>query len=105
MLQTEFEFTLTKGFVDKSGNLHREGVMRLATAFDEIQPMKDPRVQANPAYLAVILLARVVVKGRTEPTTIHELVAARDQATEEQKAYAAAPPPEGWDEPVVLTRK
>src|SRR5688572_10400871 len=59
-LQTEFEFLLPKGYVDEEGNLHRQGVMRLATAADEILPMKDHRVQANPAYLTVILLSRVV---------------------------------------------
>jgi len=59
-LQTEFNFTLPHGYVDPEGNLHKEGVMRLATAFDEIAPMKDPRVQANPAYLVVILLSRVI---------------------------------------------
>jgi hypothetical protein len=62
MLQTEFPFTLPRGFVDADGNLHREGVMRLATAYDEIAPMKDPRVQANPGYLVIILLSRVIVK-------------------------------------------
>jgi hypothetical protein len=59
-LQTEFPFTLPHGYVDPEGNLHREGMMRLATAFDEIAPMKDPRVQGNPAYLVVILLSRVI---------------------------------------------
>src|SRR3954447_12876518 len=62
MLQTEFTFTLPKGYLDAEGNLHREGVMRLATAFDEIAPLKDPRVQSNPAYLIVILLARVITR-------------------------------------------
>jgi len=60
MFQTEYAFTLPKGYVDEDGNLHREGVMRLSTAADEILPLKDPRVQRNPAYLVVILLARVV---------------------------------------------
>ena len=59
MLQTEFEFTLLRGYVDKEGNLHKQGVMRLATAADEIAPLRDPRVTANHAYMAVILLARV----------------------------------------------
>lgn len=59
---TEFEFTLPKGYVDKHGNLHREGSMRLATAADEILPLKDPRVQQNPAYLTIILLSRVVTR-------------------------------------------
>ena len=62
MFQTEFEFTLPKGYLDLEGNLHREGVMRLATAADEILPLRDTRVQANPAYLAVILLSRVVTR-------------------------------------------
>jgi hypothetical protein len=60
VLQTEFEFVLPKGYVDESGTLHKEGAVRLVTAADEILPMKDPRVQQNPAYLTVILLSRVV---------------------------------------------
>ncbi|MBF9031842.1 hypothetical protein HKCCE3408_15690 [Rhodobacterales bacterium HKCCE3408] len=60
--QTEIEFRLPKGYVDPDGNLHREGTMRLATAADEILPLKDPRVQANPAYLAIIVLARVITR-------------------------------------------
>jgi hypothetical protein len=50
-LQTEFEFKLPKGFIDNQGNLHREGAMRLATAMDEITPLRDPRVRSNEAYL------------------------------------------------------
>lgn len=60
--QTEYEFTLPKGYVDEHGTLHKKGVMRLATAADEILPQKDPRVQANPAYLSVIVLARVITR-------------------------------------------
>lgn len=60
--QTEFDFTLPKGYVDGDGNLHRDGLMRLATAADEILPLKDPRVQQNPAYLTVILLSRVITR-------------------------------------------
>ncbi|MCX4821043.1 hypothetical protein OG883_14190 [Streptomyces sp. NBC_01142] len=62
MLVTEVEFELPKGYVDAEGNLHRTGVMRLATAADEIYPLKDPRVRNWPAYLVVILLSRVVTK-------------------------------------------
>src|SRR5439155_6949148 len=62
MLQTEFEFTLPCGFLDEDGTLHREGIMRRATAADEILPLKDPRVVKNPAYLVIILLARVVTR-------------------------------------------
>jgi len=61
-LQTEFEFTLPRGFVGPDGVLHRQGRMRLATAMDEIGPLRDPRVRANQAYLAIILLARVITK-------------------------------------------
>ena len=62
MLQTEYEFTLPKGFVDYQGNLHREGMMRLATAMDEITPMRDPRVKQNDAYLSIIILSRVITR-------------------------------------------
>ena len=61
-MQTEFEFTLPRGYTDASGTIHREGVMRLATAYDEIAPTKDPRVRANPAYLVVILFSRVITR-------------------------------------------
>jgi hypothetical protein len=60
--QTEVEFELPKGYVDEAGTLHRRGTMRLATAADEILPLRDPRVQSNEAYLAVIVLARVVTR-------------------------------------------
>ena len=60
--KTEFEFVLPRGYVDQNGDVHKEGSMRLATAADEIAPMRDPRVQQNPAYLTVILLSRVITK-------------------------------------------
>jgi hypothetical protein len=62
MFQTEHEFTLPLGYLDGDGSLHRSGLMRLATAADEILPLKDPRVQGNPAYLVVILLSRVITR-------------------------------------------
>jgi hypothetical protein len=62
VISTEVEFTLPIGYRDAEGTLHRHGVMRLATAGDEILPLKDHRVQANPSYLAIIVLSRVVVK-------------------------------------------
>ena len=61
-LQTEFEFALPRGYIDKDGNLHRHGTMRLSNAKDEILPLQDPRVQRNQAYLIVILLSRVITK-------------------------------------------
>jgi hypothetical protein len=80
MIQTEFEFTLPIGYQDADGLLHREGVMRLATAADEILPLKDGRVQSNQAYLIVILLSRVVTKlgglDQINPKVIEGLYAA-----------------------------
>ena len=67
MFQTEFPFTLPKGYLDRNGELHREGVMRLANAADEILPLKDSRVQQNPGYLTIIILARVITKLGTLP--------------------------------------
>lgn len=61
-IRTEFEFVLPHGYVDAEGTTHRNGVMRMATAADEILPLKDPRVQANPAYLVIILLSRVITR-------------------------------------------
>jgi len=60
VMQTEFVFSLPRGLVDSDGNLHHEGVMRLATAQDEIESLNDPRVQVNEAYLPVVLLSRVI---------------------------------------------
>jgi hypothetical protein len=80
MFQTEYEFTLPLGYVDGEGNLHREGVMRLATAADEILPLKDHRVQSNEAYLIVILLSRVITRlgsvAQVNPKVIEGLYAA-----------------------------
>ena len=60
--QTIFEFTLPKGYVDKKGNLHKKGKMRLATALDEIAPLRDPRVQQNQNYLTIIILSKVIIE-------------------------------------------
>ncbi|NEQ33119.1 MAG: hypothetical protein F6K04_19325 [Leptolyngbya sp. SIO4C5] len=62
MFQTKFEFTLPKGYLDGEGNLHRKGKMRLAKAADEILPLRDPRVKANPAYATILILARVITQ-------------------------------------------
>ena len=81
-LQTEFNFTLPRGYVDESGNLHQGGTMRLATAADEILPLRDPRVTANQAYLVIILLSRVVTRlgalsdGEINPAVIERLFSA-----------------------------
>jgi hypothetical protein len=79
MLRTEIEFTLPCGYLDETGTLHREGTMRRATAADEILPLRDPRVQGNPAYLVVILLARVITRlggvSQITPKVIENLYA------------------------------
>ncbi len=62
MLQTEYAFTLPRGYVDEHGDLHRDGVMRLATALDEIAPHEDTRVRANDVYIGVLLISRVVTR-------------------------------------------
>jgi len=61
-LRTEFPFELPRGYVDGTGTVHRDGVMRLATARDELVPLRDDRVRENSAYLTVVLLARVITR-------------------------------------------
>jgi hypothetical protein len=79
-IQTEFEFILPVGFVDREGNTHKKGTMRLATAMDEITPLNDMRVQANEAYLVIVLLARVITSlgelTRINTSVIENLFAA-----------------------------
>jgi hypothetical protein len=70
----EFHFVLPRGFVDPTGQLHREGAMRLATALDEIEPMQDPRVLANDSYLPVLLLARVITRLGNLPAVTPRVV-------------------------------
>lgn len=69
-LRTEFDFVLPRGYVDSAGTVHRHGVMRLATARDELVPTHDDRVRDNPAYLTVVLLARVITRLGTV-TDVH----------------------------------
>ncbi|MEO9255136.1 MAG: phage tail assembly protein [Tepidiformaceae bacterium] len=73
-MQTEYEFTLPRGYVDQNGTLHRTGRMRLATAMDEIGPLRDPRVRQNQGYLVIILLANVVTQlGTLEYVSTFEM--------------------------------
>jgi len=74
MLQTEYEFTLPCGFIDESGTLRRDGVMRLATALDELEALRDPRVRAHESYLSVVLLSRVLVRLGSVATPGPEVV-------------------------------
>jgi hypothetical protein len=81
--QTEYAFELPTGYVDEHGTVHRSGLMRLATARDEIMPLRDPRVRDNEAYLTILLLSRVVVSlgsvAQVTPGVIESLYA-RDLA-------------------------
>ncbi|MCL2399881.1 MAG: phage tail assembly protein [Defluviitaleaceae bacterium] len=77
---SEVPFELPRGYVDTDGIVHKNGVMRLATAADEILPLRDPRVVQNPAYLTVILLSRVITSlgdvPRMDPKIIEKLYSA-----------------------------
>lgn len=73
-LRTEFSFVLPRGYLDDSGTLHRDGVMRLATARDELIPLRDDRVRDNPAWLTVVLLGRVVTRIGTVENVHAEIV-------------------------------
>lgn len=104
--QTEVEFELPRGYLDATGVLHRRGIMRLATAADEIVPLRDPRVQQNAAYLSIIVLSRVVTRLGSltdiDPRVIEGLFASdldylqrlyeRINAVEELDAPASAGP-------------
>ncbi|MGI5428934.1 hypothetical protein [Streptomyces sp. CA-179760] len=70
-LRTEFPFQLPRGYVDEAGTVHRDGVMRLSTARDELVPLRDVRVQENPAFLSVVLLGRVITRLGTLPN-VHD---------------------------------
>lgn len=73
-LRTEFPFVLPRGYVDEQGVVHRNGVMRLATARDEILPMRDPRVRENEAYLTVVLLGRVITRLGSLPQVTNGVI-------------------------------
>jgi hypothetical protein len=79
-MQTQVEFTLPRGHLDAHGTVHREGTMRLATARDEIEPLRDTAVRQNAAYLTVLLLSRTVTRigelTEITPTVIENLYAA-----------------------------
>ena len=74
-LTTQYEFTLPRGYVDRDGGLHRTGLMRLATARDELEPLRDPTVTGpDDPRLTVLILARVVDKlGDLSMVTPHEI--------------------------------
>lgn len=73
-MQTEWEFTLPLGWLDSAGRVQRHGVMRLATALDEILAVNDPRVTANEAYLPVLLLSRVIMRLGDLPVVTPQII-------------------------------
>ena len=75
LLKTEYKFTLPRGYLDPNGELHRVGTMRLATARDEIEPLRDPRVQdAEDPFLTLIILSRVLTElGSLQAVTVKEI--------------------------------
>jgi hypothetical protein len=79
-MKSEYAFTLPRGLVDANGTVHREGTMRLATARDEIEPLRQVEVRQNEAYLSVLLLARTVTRigelTQITPVVIESLFAA-----------------------------
>jgi hypothetical protein len=73
-MKTEYTFTLPRGYVDGAGNVHRDGIMRLATALDEVEPLQNPRAARNAAYIGILLLSRVVTRlGEISPVS-HEVI-------------------------------
>jgi hypothetical protein len=79
-LEAQFSFRLPRGYVDATGQVHREGIMRLATALDEIEAVHDPRVLSNEAYLPVALLSRVITQlgslASVSPSVVEQFYAA-----------------------------
>ena len=80
-METVFEFTLPKGYVDRNGEIHKNGKMRLATAGDEIGATRDPRVLSNPSYLTIVILSRVItelegIEGGVTATLVEKLFTA-----------------------------
>jgi hypothetical protein len=71
---TEYVFTLPRGYLDNTGQVHREGSIRLSTALDEIEAVQDPRVLANEAYLPVALLSRVITRLGSLPAVTPMLI-------------------------------
>jgi hypothetical protein len=73
-VRTEVPFTLPVGLLDGRGVVHRDGLMRLATARDELEPLRDAVVRGHAAYLSVLLLARTVTRIGTITEVTPELL-------------------------------
>lgn len=79
-MTTVYDFELPRGYMDARGGVYKKGQMRLATAGDEITAARDPRVLNNPAYLTIVLLAKVVTQiegvDAVTPSLIEQLYTA-----------------------------
>ncbi|MCR5425227.1 MAG: phage tail assembly protein [Lachnospiraceae bacterium] len=73
-METIYEFTLPRGYVDRNGEIHRQGKMRLATAGDEISATRDPRVLSNPSYLTIVILSKVITELEGVPTVSANMI-------------------------------
>lgn len=73
-METVYDFTLPKGYVDSTGEVHRQGKMRLATAGDEISATRDPRVLSNPSYLTIVVLGKVITELEGVPMVTPNIV-------------------------------
>lgn len=73
-MTTVYDFELPRGYLDSAGEEHRRGKMRLATAGDEIDATRDPRVLGNPSYLTIVLLAKVIVEIEGMETVVPNLI-------------------------------
>lgn len=74
-MKTSYEFVLPRGYVDRHGQVHRTGRMRLATARDELEPLRDPLVSGpDDPRLTILVLTRVIEQlGDLEMITSHEI--------------------------------
>lgn len=74
ILLTEFTFILPRGLVDANGVIQQQGVMRLATARDELLAQKHRHVQAYPEYVTLVLLSQVITQlGTLEAVSPEDL--------------------------------
>ena len=92
-MRTEYAFKLPRGYVDAAGNVHQEGTMRLATARDEIEPLRDAQARQNEAYLAVLLLARVVTRKVCTRPTSTTCSACTSASTRTERRWGRSPAP------------
>lgn len=73
-MDTVYDFTLPRGYVDSAGEIHRQGKMRLATAGDEISATRDPRVLSNPSYLTIVILGKVITELEGVPMVTPNII-------------------------------